>query len=121
MRPSDRKTDLLKINLANPKPFKSKLKKEKISLCRVRIGGFENRTKCLEDIPADIEINTNKSSIHTINIYPYRPLPSNKDSYAILMKLINPNRGGLYQFHSYGQPKGQSVLNYLGSWTIVID
>jgi hypothetical protein len=121
LRPSDRKTDLLKINLANPKPFKSKLKKEKISLCKVRIGGFENRTKCLEDIPADIEINTNKSSIHSINIYPYSPLPSNKDNYAIVMKLINPKKGGLYQFHSYGQPKGKSVSSYLGSWTIVID
>ena len=121
LRPSDRKNDLLKINLANPKPFKSKLKKEKISLCKVRIGGFENRTKCLEDIPADIEINTNKSSIHSINIYPYSPLPSNKDNYAIVMKLINPKKGGLYQFHSYGQPKGKSVSSYLGSWTIVID
>ena len=54
LRPSDRRTDLLKINLAIPKPFKSTLKNEKISFCKVRIGGFENRTKCLEDIPADI-------------------------------------------------------------------
>ena len=54
LRPSDRRTDLLKINLAIPKTFKSTLKKEKISFCKVRIGGFENRTKCLEDIPNDI-------------------------------------------------------------------
>ena len=33
----------------------------------------------------------------------------------------NPKRSGLYQFHSYGQPKGESFSNYLGSWTIVID
>jgi len=33
LRPSDRKTDLLKINLAIPKTFKVSLKKEKISLC----------------------------------------------------------------------------------------
>ena len=121
LRPTDRRSDLLKINLVIPKPFKSNIKNEKISLCKVRIGGFESRTKCLEDIPADIEINTIKSSIHTINIYPYSPLPSNKDNYAIVMKLINPKRGGLYQFHSYGQPKGKSVSSYLGSWTIVID
>ena len=121
LRPIDRKNDLLKINLANPKPFKAKLNKDKICLCRVKIGGFEERTKCLQDIPADIEINTDKSSIHSINIYPYSPLPSNKDSYAIVMKLINPKKGGLYQFHSYGQPKGKSVSSYLGSWTIVID
>ena len=61
LRPSDRKTDLLKINLAIPKTFKVTLKEEKISLCKVNIGGFESRTKCLEDIPADIEINTDES------------------------------------------------------------
>ena len=121
LRPSDRKTDLLKINLTNPKPFKANLNKSKINLCRVRIGGFEDRTKCLEDIPADIEISTNKSSIYSIDIYPYSPIPSNKDSYAIVFKLNNPNRSGLYQFHSYGQPKGKSVSSYLGSWTIMID
>jgi len=121
LRPSDRKTDLLKINITNPKPLKTKLNKDKISLCKVRIGGFEDRTKCLEDIPADIEINSDKSSIYSINIYPYSPIPSDKDSYAIVLKLINPSRTGLYQFHSYGQPKGKSVSTYLGSWTIVID
>ena len=121
LRPSDRTTDLLKINLSNPKPFKTNLKKEKISLCKVRIGGYESRTKCLEDIPADIEINTDKSSIHSINIYPYTPIPSSKESYAIVFKLINPSRSGLYQFHSYGQPKGKTVSSYLGSWTIMID
>ena len=88
-RPSDRRSDLLKINLAIPKTFKSTLKNEKISFCKVRIGGFENRTKCLEEIPADIEIKTDES--------------------------------GLYQFHSFGQPKGKSFSSYLGSWTIVID
>ena len=121
LRPSDRKTDLLKINVVNPKPFKAKLKKEKISLCKVRIGGFEERTKCLEYIPADIEVNSDKSFIYSINIYPYTPIPSNKDSYAVVLNVTNPKRKGLYQFHSYGQPKGQSVSSYLGSWTIVID
>ena len=36
-------------------------------------------------------------------------------------RITNPKRSGLYQFHSYGQPKGLSVSSYLGSWTIVID
>ena len=122
LRPSDRKTDILKINLAIPKTFKVKLKKEKISLCKVKIGGFESRTRCLEDIPADIEINTNdESSLRSINIYPYSPIPSNKDSYAIVLKVFNPTKTGLYQFHSYGQPKGKSVSSYLGSWTLMID
>ena len=121
LRPADRRSDLLKINLAIPKTFKSTLKNEKISFCKVRIGGFEDRTKCLEDIPADIEINTDESGLRSLDIYPYSPIPSNKDSYAIVLKVFNPKRSGLYQFHSYGQPKGKSFSNYLGSWTIVID
>ena len=121
LRPADRRSDLLKINLAIPKTFKSTLKNEKISFCKVRIGGFENRTKCLEDIPADLEINTDESGLRSIDIYPYRPIPLNKENYAIVLKVFNPKRSGLYQFHSYGQPKGESSSSYLGSWTIVID
>ena len=121
LRSSDRSTDLLKINLAIPKTFKSSLNKEKISFCKVRIGGFENRTKCLEDIPADIELKTDESGLRSLNIFPYSPIPSNKESYAIVLKVFNPKRSGLYQFHSYGQPIGKSVSTYLGSWTIVID
>ncbi len=122
LRPSDRRTDLLKINLAIPKSFKTTLDKEKISLCKVKIGGFDSRTKCLEDLSADIEINTDESSLRSLNIYPYSPIPSDKESYAIVFKkIINPKRSGLYQFHSYGQSKGKSVSSYLGSWTIVID
>jgi len=77
LRPSDRKTDILKINLAIPKTFKSTLKSEKLSFCKVRIGGFESRTKCLEDIPADIEINTDESGLRSLDIYPYSPISSN--------------------------------------------
>ena len=122
LRPSDRRADLLKINLAIPKNFKATLDDKKISLCKVRIGGFESRTKCLEDLPADIEIKTDETSLRSLNIYPYSPIPSDKENYAIVLKkVINPKRSGLYQFHSYGQPKGKSVSSYLGSWTIVID
>ena len=121
LRPSDRYAELIKVNLAIPKTFKVTLDKEKISLCKVKIGGFEARTKCLEDIPADIEINTEESGLRSLNIYPYSPIPSNKESYAIVFKVFNPKKSGLYQFHSYGQPKGKSVSTYLGSWTIVID
>ena len=121
LRPSDRRTDLLKINLVIPKTFKSTLNTEKISFCKVKIGGFESRTKCLEDIPADFEIKTDESGLRSLDIYPYSPIPSSKDSYAIVFKIFNPKKSGLYQFHSFGQPKGESFSSYLGSWTIVID
>jgi len=121
LRPSDRTSDLLSINLAIPKTFKSTLKNEKINFCKVRIGGFENRTKCLENISADIEINTDESGLRSLDIYPYSPIPYSKESYAVVLKVINPKKSGLYQFHSFGQPKGESSSSYLGSWTIVID
>ena len=119
LRPSDRKTGLLKITLKIPKTFDSNLK-DKVSLCKVKIGGFEGRTKCIEDIPADVEINEDNSSL---DIFPYSPIPSNKDSYAIVFKKIsNPKKSGLKQFHSYGQYAQKNTSSrYLGSWTIVID
>ena len=121
LRPIDRNTELLRINLAIPKTFKAKLNDEKIRFCNVRIGGFDSRTKCLDDIPADIEINTKESGLRSIDIYPYKPIPTNKKSYAVVLKVNNPRKTGLYQFHLYGQPKGNTGLNYLGSSTIVID
>ena len=118
-RPVDRKESLLKITLNIPKTFKSVLKEEKISFCKVRIGGFESRTKCIEDIPADIELNEDNTMLE---IFPYSPIPKSKDSYAIVFKVFNPKRTGLYQFHSYGQYFGtDSVSSYLGSATIMID
>ena len=119
LRPSDRKQGLLKINMKIPKNFNSTLKEDKISLCKVVIGGFDTRTKCLENIPADIELSDDKKSL---DIYPFSPIAVNKSSYAIVFKVFNPKRSGLYQFHSFGELAGKNLVsNYLGSWTIVID
>ena len=119
LRPLDRKADIIKLTMKIPKTFKSTLKEEKISLCKVKIGGFETRTKCIDDIPADIELKEDNTSL---DIFPYSPIPSNKDSYAIVFKVFNPKRSGLYQFHTFGQYFGKNpVSRYLGSATIVID
>ena len=122
LKPSDRKVGLLKINMKIPKTFNSTLNEEKISFCQVKIGGFETRTKCLKDIPADIELNEDNTSL---DIFPNSPIPydqDNKDSYAVVFKVFNPRKAGLFQFHSFGQPTGNvSTSYYLGSWTIVID
>ena len=118
-RPSDRKTGLLTINVKIPDNFKSTLKPKNISLCRVNIGGFTSRTKCLENIPSDIQINKKDKKVELL---PISPLPSDKESYAIVFKVNNPQRAGLYQFHSYGKSSGPiPVSSYIGSWTIKID
>jgi len=118
-RPSDRKTGLLSLNIKVPKNFKSTLKTKNISLCRVNIGGFNSKTKCLENIPADIEMN---SETKKVEIYPFSPLPKNKESYAVVFKVSNPHKSGLYQFHTFAKSSGAiPVASYLGSWTIKID
>ena len=118
-RPSDREAGLLKISLKIPKTFDSKLN-DKVSLCKVKIGGFTGNTKCIQDIPADIELNEDNSSL---DIFPYNPIPSSKDSYAVVFnKIFNPKKKGLKQIHSYGQyAQKNSAPRYIGSWTIVID
>ena len=114
-----RKADLLKITIKIPEHFKSTLKNEKISLCQVKIGGFDTNTKCIKNIQADIELNQDNTSL---DIYPYSPIPSNKEDYAVVFKVFNPRKSGLFQFHSYGQYAGKDLVSsYLGSWTIVID
>mgnify|MGYP001265758081 CR=1 FL=1 len=116
LRGSDRKTGLIKVNLKVPDAFVSKIKKEKVNFCQVTIGGFSKRTECLKTIPAEIEIDRENNSL---NIFPVSPIPSSKDNYAIVLKVTNPNRGGLYQFHSFGQSSGNIPVSfYLGSWTL---
>ena len=119
MQSFTRKADLLKITMKIPENFKSSLKIEKITLCQVKIGGFETNTKCIKNIKADFELNEDNTSL---DIFPYSPIPSNKDNYAVVLKVFNPRKSGLYQFHSYGQYAGEDLVSrYLGSWTIVID
>ena len=118
-RPSDRKNGILSINVKIPDNFKSNLKPKNISLCKVNIGGFNSKTKCLKNIPSDIEVNKEDKKVE---IYPISPVPSNKDSYAVVFKVINPQRSGLYQFHSFGKSSGPiPITSYMGSWTIKID
>ena len=95
------------------------LKPKNISFCKVNIGGFDSKTKCLKNIPSDIEINKEDKKVE---IYPFSPVPANKDSYAVVFKIINPQRSGLYQFHSFGKSSGPiPITSYMGSWTIKID
>ena len=119
LRPNDRKTGLLSINIKIPNKFKSSIKAKNIIFCKANFGGFTSKSKCLNEISSDIVLNkdTNK-----IEIYPISPVPSDKDTYAVVFKFNNPRKSGLYQFHSFGKSSGPiPVSNYLGSWTITID
>ena len=78
LRGRERKENIIKLTLTVPEYFKAKIKPKKLSLCKVKIGGFTDRTKCLENIPSVIEINETQTSIE---IFPKMPIPLNKDSY----------------------------------------
>ena len=119
LKSRNRKTGLLSLNIKFPEKLKSSIKTKNISLCKVNIGGFDSKTKCLKNIPSSVELDDENN---TLNILPISPIPASKDSYAIVFKINNPQRSGLYQFHSFGKSSGNiPVSSYLGSWTIKID
>ena len=119
LRPNDRKTGLLSINIKIPDKFKSSIKPKNITLCKANVGGYVSKTKCLNNIPSDVVLNKDTKKIE---IYPISPVPSDKDTYAIVFVINNPRKSGLYQFHSFGKSSGPiPVSNYIGSWTIIID
>ncbi len=119
LRPSDRKTGLLEINIKFPDKFKSSLKPKNITFCKANLGGYTSRSKCIDNIPSDIVLDKDTKKVE---IYPVAPLPSDKETYAVVFKITNPQKSGLYQFHSFGKSSGPiAVSSYIGSWTINID
>tara|TARA_Y100000589_G_scaffold18449_1_gene15275 strand:- start:79 stop:639 length:561 start_codon:yes stop_codon:yes gene_type:complete len=119
LRPNDRKTGLLSINIKIPDKFQSSIKPKNITFCKAKVGGYTSRSKCINNIPSDIVLDKDTKKIE---IYPISPVPSDKDTYAVVFKITNPQRSGLYQFHSFGKSSGPiPVSGYIGSWTITID
>ena len=90
-----------------------------LPFAKAKIGAFTAKTKCIEEIPSDIVLD---KKTKRLEIYPINPVPSDKDTYAVVFKISNPRRSGLYQFHSFGKSSGPiPVSSYIGSWTITID
>lgn len=118
LRPVDREKGILKLTLNVPNYFESKLTPKKLSLCKVKIGGFTSKTKCLEKIPTIIEINKDQT---IIEIFPETPIPQSKDSYALVMKIFNPRKRGMFQFQALAQSTGDvPISEYVGTWNIDI-
>ena len=114
LRGKERKADIEKLTISVPDYFEAKIKKEKLSLCKVKIGGYTERTRCLENIPSLFVIN-DKQTI--IEIFPEKPIPINKDNYAVVMKIFNPRKRGMFQFKAISQKDGEiPISTYLGTW-----
>ncbi len=119
LRARDRKTGILKLTIKVPDYFDTNIRAEKLNLCQAKIGGYSSRTKCVEDIPAIIEVSKDQTSIE---IYPDNPIPVDKNTYALRMKLINPRRAGMFQFHAYAQSPGAvPISGYVGSWNMSVE
>ncbi len=116
LRAKERKEDIEKLTIAVPDYFEAKIKTKKLSLCKVKIGGYTARTRCLENIPSKIEVN-DKQTI--IEIFPQQPIPNNKSNYAVVMKIFNPRKRGMFQFQALSQKGGEiPISTYLGTWNI---
>ena len=116
LRGKERKEDIEKLTIAVPDYFEAKIKTKKLNLCKVKIGGYTGRTHCLENIPSLIKVN-DKQTI--IEILPEKPIPFNKDNYAVVMKIFNPRKRGMFQFKALTQKTDEiPISTYLGTWNI---
>ncbi len=118
LRGKERTEDIVKLIVTVPDYFEAKIKPNKLSLCKVKVGGYTERTRCIENIPSLIEVNDKQTSI---KIFPEEPIPSNKDNYAVVMKIFNPRKRGMFQFRALSQKSGDiPISTYLGTWNIDI-
>ena len=118
LRPKDRKTAILKLTITIPKHFDAEIRAKDVKLCRMQEGGMLKRTKCLETIPATIEVAANGRAIE---IFPETPI-SDKDTIGVNIRLVNPFNAGMFQFNALAQAPGEvPISGYLGSWLIQIE
>jgi len=118
LRGKERKSDISKLALRVPDNFEAKIKPEKLSLCKVKIGSYTSKTRCIEKIPSQIRINDNQTNIE---ISPEKPILLNNDSYAVVMKVFNPRKRGMFQFQAFSQNVGEiDISTYLGTWNIQV-
>jgi hypothetical protein len=118
LKPKDRKTAILKLSIELPSYFDSEVKPQDVKLCRMSEGGMLKRTRCLETIPATVEVSKNGK---VIDIFPATPV-SDKNTIGVYLNVFNPSSIGMFQLNATAQAPGDiPVSSYLGSWIISID
>ena len=118
LRPKDRKSAILKLSITIPNHFDVQIDPKRVKLCKMSEGGMLSRTRCLEQIPATIEIAAGGKAIE---VFPDTPV-SDKGTIGVYMQVFNPFNIGMYQFNALAQAPGDvPVAGYLGSWLIEID
>ena len=119
MRPNDRRTAILKLKVSLPEHFDGYIPQKQLKLCQVSLGGMLTKTRCNKQIPAVFELGDKQSFFE---VFPETPIPSDKASYALVMKIFNPSKAGMFQMNAIAQAPGDvPISSYLGSWNIDID
>ena len=117
LNPKDRKTALLKLAISVPNYFDAQITPSDVRLCTLQKGGVTSKTRCLETIPATVEVAADGSAIE---IFPNRPVPTGS-TIGVHMQIFNPS-AGMYQFNALGQAPGAvPISGYLGSWVVEIN
>ena len=85
-------------------------------LCRTTVGSMMSRSKCLEEIPAVIEVNKDQTEI-------VKSSPTHRclqmATTRCHIKLFNPPGKRMYQFNALVQAPGDVPMSgYRGSWLI---
>ena len=118
LKPRDRKTAILKLSVTIPPSFDAKIDPKRVKLCKMSEGGMLARTRCVEEIPATIELAENGGALE---IFPETPVPDT-GTIGVYMRLFNPFNTGMYQFNALAQAPGDvPISGYLGSWLIQIE
>ena len=118
LKPKDRKTAILKLTITLPSYFDSEISPKDVKLCKMSEGGMLKRTRCLETIPATVEVAKNGKAIE---IFPNAPVADNS-TIGVYLNIFNPSSIGMFQLNAKAQAPGDiPVSTYLGSWIISID
>ena len=118
LRAKDRKTSFMKLTVTVPDYFDAKLRPERIALCRTSAGSMTSRTRCIDEVPATIEISEDQTAIE---VFPDSPVSVEGD-YGLRIKLFNPQGQRMYQLNALTQAPGDVPLSaYVGSWLIDVD
>ena len=116
LKGKDRKEDIKKLTIAIPDYFEARIKTKKLNLCKVKVGEYTSRTRCIENIPSLFKVNEKQTIIEFL---PEKPIPYNKDNYALVMKIFNPRKRGMFQFRALSQNADEiPISTYLGTWNI---
>ena len=120
MSSKSRKTEINKIRINFPKRFDSSITTNQLKLCGVEMGGMLSKTKCKKIVPATFKVGKFEKKTF-IEIYPNQVLPRNNKKYAVVMKIFNPSKAGMFQMNAFTQAPGDKpVSSYIGSWNIDI-